>query len=81
LGCHNHGAYQYAPAPEAFHPDIHDVSPALLDHQHRLNRWVFAYDAVEAEALYRLNEQRIDGGAFSDDPLLARQMMERAIND
>lgn len=61
---------------QALHPHYHDVTPKLIARTHRRGRKVFAYTVNQAPEMQRLFQMGVDG-IFTDDPLLARQILGR----
>lgn len=60
---------------QALHPATPDVTPALVDSVHRRGQRVHVYTVNQPEEMKRLLEMGVDG-IFTDDPLLARQIMK-----
>lgn len=60
---------------QALHPERTDVTPALVDRAHRRNQRVHVYTVNQAEEMRRLLDLGADG-IFTDDPVLARQVMK-----
>jgi glycerophosphoryl diester phosphodiesterase len=63
---------------QALHPDLTDVTPALVDRVHRRSRRVHTYTVDQAEDMHRVFNAGVDG-IFTDDPLLAQQVRESFI--
>lgn len=62
---------------QALNPEHHDVTPALLERVHKRGCRVFTYTVNQPEEMQRLYHLGVDG-IFTDDPVLARKMMEKA---
>jgi glycerophosphoryl diester phosphodiesterase len=62
-------------APELLHPYFSDISPRRLQAEHRRGRRVNAWTVNEAAEMRRLWKFGIDG-IITDDPLLARTVLE-----
>ena len=60
---------------QALHPHYRDVSTEMITRQHHLGRKVFAYTVNHAPQLKSLILLGVDG-IFTDDPILARQVLE-----
>lgn len=65
---------------EALHPDQSDVNPALLHAAHRRGQRVHPYTVNLPANLLRLFALGIDG-IHTDDPLLARQVLQQYLQD
>jgi glycerophosphoryl diester phosphodiesterase len=59
---------------EALHPFISDVNPGLVHWAHRMGRRVHVWTVNKVSEMTRLRDMQVDG-IFTDDPLLALQMM------
>jgi glycerophosphoryl diester phosphodiesterase len=59
---------------QSIHPAIRDVTPNLLNRAHQLGHRVNVYTVNQASDMERLFKMGIDG-IFTDDPLLARQVL------
>jgi glycerophosphoryl diester phosphodiesterase len=60
---------------EALHPEARDVNPGLIRREHRRGRLVNTYTVNNPETMRHLFLMGIDG-IFTDDPRLARQVLE-----
>ncbi|RPI88143.1 MAG: glycerophosphodiester phosphodiesterase [Chloroflexi bacterium] len=56
------------------HPEVRDVTPALIKREHGYNRRVNVYTVNDPEQMRRLFRWKIDG-IITDDPLLARKVL------
>ncbi|MBT3389997.1 MAG: glycerophosphodiester phosphodiesterase [Chloroflexi bacterium] len=63
----------------ALHPALSDVTPRLIHKQHQHGCRVHAYTVNHPEDMARLFAWQIDG-IFTDDPLLARGILEKLPN-
>jgi len=59
---------------EALHPEYNDITPAFVKRIHRSSQRIHAYTVNHPEDMRRLFEMGVDG-IFTDDPLLARQVL------
>ena len=59
---------------EAVHPEGSDVTPGLIKRAHRTHRRIHAYTINDPNDMRRLFAWGIDG-IFTDDPLLAQQIL------
>ncbi len=59
---------------QSLHPEITDVSAALITRLHAQDRKVFTYTVNQASDMFRLLDNGVDG-IFTDDPLLARRVV------
>lgn len=59
---------------QSLHPNYKDVTRKLIERQHKHNQLTIAYTVNQAEDLRQLFLMGIDG-IFTDDPLLARQVL------
>jgi glycerophosphoryl diester phosphodiesterase len=60
------------------HPETSAVTSTLVKHTHQLGRRVFVYTVNQVNDMQRLFTMGVDG-IFTDDPLLARQVLESVI--
>jgi len=58
----------------SLHPELNDVTPALVNGAHRRNKKVLVWTVNRAEEMRRLFQLGVDG-IFTDDPVLARQVL------
>ena len=63
---------------QALHPEAGDVTPHLLERVHRHNRRIYAYTVNDPQNMRHLFTMGIDG-IFTDDPLLALQVLAESI--
>jgi len=61
---------------QALHPEASDVTDNLVMHAHQADRRVHVYTVNEPDEMARLFKLGVDG-IFSDDPLLAQQVLAR----
>lgn len=59
---------------EALHPEIHDVTTALIESTHRRGYRLNVYTVNQPEDMRRLFAMGVDG-IFTDDPRLARKVL------
>jgi glycerophosphoryl diester phosphodiesterase len=64
LGCQN------------LHVEVRDVSEKLVDNVHKRGCNIFVYTVNRADEIRRLQNMGVDG-IFTDDPILARQVIEK----
>lgn len=62
---------------DALHPEFTDVSPALVERLHRRGCRIHTYTVNRPEDLQRVIAAGVDG-FFTDDPVLARQVLAAA---
>ena len=60
---------------QSLHLEIMDVSKDIISRNHNLDRKIFVYTVNNEDDMKRLFEMGVDG-IFTDDPLLARQVLE-----
>ncbi len=58
----------------SLNPEVSDATPALIEANHRIGRRVFVWTVNQAEDMRRLFAIKADG-IFTDDPVLARQIL------
>jgi glycerophosphoryl diester phosphodiesterase len=63
---------------QSLHPEVRDVRPSLVKRVHRNGRKIFVYTVNEGEKMRRLFSLNVDG-IFTDDPVLARQVLATPI--
>lgn len=61
---------------EALHPEAGDVNPGLVERLHNKGKRVHVYTVNTAEDMRRLFRLGVDG-IFTDDPVLAREVLSR----
>jgi len=59
---------------EAIHPEYQDITPRFVQRIHRAGQRIHAYTVNQQEDMRRLFGMGVDG-IFTDDPLLARQIL------
>jgi len=62
---------------QSLHPYFADISPRLINRLHKKGRHVFAYTVNQEEDFRRLKSYKVDG-LITDDPLLARDVLQKA---
>jgi glycerophosphoryl diester phosphodiesterase len=62
---------------DALHPERQDVTPRLVRAAHQRNQRVHTYTVNDPQEMRRLFDLGIDG-VFTDDPALARQVLDTA---
>ncbi len=60
---------------QALHPEIRDVTPHLIEQVHRSRRRLYVYTVNDPAVMRSLIEWKADG-FFTDDPVLARKVLE-----
>lgn len=60
---------------QSLHPELGDISTNLVDRIHRSGNYIYAYTVNHARDMRRMLDYQIDG-FFTDDVLLARQIIE-----
>jgi glycerophosphoryl diester phosphodiesterase len=63
-------------SPQVIHPYLSDVSKEFISKEHRAGRRVHVWTVNKESDLNRLFSQDVDG-IFTDDPLLARMVLEK----
>jgi glycerophosphoryl diester phosphodiesterase len=58
----------------SLNPEVSDVTQSLIEANHRIGRRVFVWTVNQAEEMRRLFALKVDG-IFTDDPVLARQIL------
>ncbi|MGB9673137.1 MAG: glycerophosphodiester phosphodiesterase [Anaerolineales bacterium] len=61
---------------EAIHPHHDDVTPAFVKYHHQKKRLINVYTVNQAEKMRQLFQMQVDG-IFTDDPILAKQNLEK----
>ena len=59
---------------QSLHPELGDANPALVESVHKHGGRVYVYTVNQAEDMRRLLTMGADG-FFTDDPVLARQIL------
>lgn len=62
---------------EALHPEAGDITPKLVQKQHKMNHRVHVWTVNELIMMRHLFDLKVDG-IFTDDPPLAQKILERS---
>ncbi len=63
---------------QSLHPELSDATPKRIQDTHKMGRKIFVYTVNREEDIQRLFEAGVDG-IFTDDPILARNVLERTL--
>ncbi|MEM5775678.1 MAG: glycerophosphodiester phosphodiesterase, partial [Anaerolineaceae bacterium] len=75
LGAINRSSIGLKAAPDALHPHFSDVTPALVEKQHLLQRKVNVWTVNQEADIQRMTSWGVDG-IITNDPILALQCRE-----
>jgi glycerophosphoryl diester phosphodiesterase len=63
---------------QSLNPELSDATPKRIQDTHKKGREIFVYTVNREEDIQRLFEAGVDG-IFTDDPILARNVLERTL--
>jgi len=63
---------------QSLNPELSDATPKRIQDTHKKGRKIFVYTVNREEDIRRLFEAGVDG-IFTDDPILARNVLERTL--